>query len=934
MSTPLCKSIFLALAVILLLPGCYRIREVTPDSGLPGTVVEIHGSGFSPVWYENQVEIGGSRARVIEASSTRIRAVALRDVASGPVVVTTPARQLTSPMPFTRAGHTLSPTPETPSGPKLVEGRSFPLDKRYDMAPKGLNQKILVVLARPSDIDPEAHIPAWAPGLVGPFANSKEFVQRLISHPDNGVNRYFLDATGGETSGDFFVTDWIPLSQDRDFYAWGAEDVTRAQNGLAAAEADLDAVRNDPSATQADIDAAQALVDRKKASLQQANDSNGFLQQPDFAWAEALIGAKAALGEATFNSFSDHFLVLGGPWMRGSCCWVGTGFHAESSNPSLPLGPFDIDFPSPKGGTWMAEDGKPGRMAHELSHFFASGDLYDGSAGAFDLMGFHDDLPMYSGYNQHRKGQWLDGGNVVELQWGSPADKNETYDLVAPLQTEGDASDGTRQVLQIRVTDGLYYFVEVRQRPDPAAAAGARPSFDQSLPGVDATTQSGVVITKAVESNNQSNNLEPMITLVAPATTPSPRTLAVGEAFTDPARTLRITVESRIRARPATYRVRVEWGHLPSADPDGQFDLRISPWNPPPWETVDIWANSPKNDTTSPARIVYRNHEPGDDSKPIGNGDPPWVGHDNTLFARISNQGVTATPEPVRVTFYIVSPPGVGDNGTWAPFDTVIVPALAAGETRIVEASRKWKPAVGEHTCVKVMIEPMHGEVTFDNNQAQENFSEFESAGSSPYRAVEFDVEARNPYDHGVVMDMQVRDVPEGWFVAVDQGAVWLPPKGAKKVHVVVWTDRTPEWEPNVRDRKRGPSKAMVSVEGWTTRTWDRFTPLGGMTAFVQAVRHAELRLATRQKQVKRGGALTVSGSLAPAMANVPVVLHLRAPDGTRQVETVRTDAGGHFVHAFQKPLEAPGSHSLVGYVLPGGDVAEIESATLQIEVQ
>jgi hypothetical protein len=581
----------------------------------------------------------------------------------------------------------------------------------------------------------------------------------------------------------------------------------------------------------------------------------------------------------------------------------------------------------------MAEDGMPGRMAHELSHFFASGDLYDGTAGAFDLMGFHDSTPMYSGYNQHRKGQWLDAGNVVELQWGTPADINQTFDLVAPLQSEGNPSDATKQVLQLRVTDGLYYFVEVRQKPDPAAAAAAKPSFDRSIPGVEPSTLSGVVITKAVESNNQSNNLEPTISLVAPATTPTPHTMAIGEVFTDPARTIRITVENRIAVRPAIYRVRIEWGHLPSVDPNGQYDLRINPWTPPPWESVDIWANSTKNDTTSPPKIIYKNHEPGDETIPIGNGDPPWVGKDNTLFARISNQGMAPTPESVRVSFYLTSPPGVGDNGVWAPFDTVVVPAFAAGETRIVEATRKWRPAAGEHTCLRVIVEPMNGEVTFDNNEAQENFGEFESGASSPYRVVELNVEARNPYDYGIVMDMQPRDVPEDWFVAIDHGAVWLPPKGTKQVHAVIWTDRTPEWELQTRDRKRGPRKALIDIEGWSHRMWDRFSPLGGVTAFVQAVRDVKLSIKPRQDDFRRGTALTVLGQLTPASASAPVVLHLEGPGGVRTVESTQTNAGGQFVHTFQKSLDVVGHYTLIGYVLMGGEAGETESPPVTINV-
>ncbi len=914
--------------------GCVGISSVSPKAGLPGTVVEITGVGFAPTWHENQVTIGGSRARVISGSATTLRVVALRDLATGPITVTTPTQTLVSTDVFERRGDTLAPTPERETGPKLIEGRAFPLDRHYDFAGQGVGQKVLVVLAKPSDIDPETFIPPWAAGEVGPFTTAKEYIQRVISHPDRGVNRLFRDSTYGKIVGDFTVTDWVPLSQPWDFYAWGDADVARAQTSVNTAQADLDAVRGNPSSTQADLDAAQATLDTKKASLKQAQDSYGFLQQSEFAWAEALLGAKAAMGEAAFNQYGDHFLVLGGKWMRGSCCWNGTGFHAESTNPVFPLGPFNIDFPAPRGGTWMGEDGKPGRMAHELSHFFASGDLYDGSAGAFDLMGFHDDRPLYSGYNQHLRGDWVDQsatGNVAKLQWGSPADLNQTFDLVSHGKTEDPLGNGVQQIIRLRVTDGLWYFIEVRQRPDATAGLANDFAFDPSLPGGEATVQAGVLITKAVEGNNQSNNREPMITLVPPETTPSPRLLGVGEVFTDPARTLRITVVSRLHDRPATYRVRVEWGHLPAADPHGQFDLKITPWSPPPWETVDIWANSTKNDETAPPRVVFQNHEPGDETKPIGNGDPPWVGHDNTLFARITNQGVVPTPDSVRVTFYVNTPPGIGDNGTWAPFDTVVLPPLAANEVRVIQANRPWRPSVGEHTCVKVLIEPMTGEVTFDNNEAQENFGDFEAEGSSPYQAVELDVAVRNPYDQGVVMELQARGVPKDWMVALDHGALWLPPKGEKKLHAVLWTDRVPEWAQE-RPKDQGPPKALISLEGWVGRPFDRLIPVGGVTTFVKAVRRVNVEVSTRQKEPKRSEVLGVLGQVTPAVSGASIALHLTDASGKRAVKRAVTDANGHFEQTFGPEL-AVGSYRLQAFVLSNGGATQAESSELPVTV-
>lgn len=933
---------WLCLLIILIAAGCARITSVSPKQGLPGTIVAIHGYGFDPEWHRNNVTIGGSPARVIEGSSTLLRVVALRDVATGNVRVTTPARTLVSADVFERRGDTLSPTPDHDSGPELIDGRNFPLDKHYDMAAKGVGQKILLVLAKPSDIDPETSIPAWASDPadsrnVLPFANAREFVLQLANHPEKGANRYFQEASFGQTSGAFDATPvWVPLTKDWDFYCWGGNDVTLAQTAVDGAQADLDAVLANPASTQADIDAATARRDQKKTALKQAQDSQGFLQQPDFAWAEALMRAKAAMG-ASFDDYTDYVLIVAGPFLRGACCWLTDQFHAESANPALPLGPFDVAFPAPRGGTYMAEDARPGRVAHELSHFFASGDLYDGSAGAFDLMGFHDSMPLYSGYNMDIKTGYFDesaAGNVVKLDWGSPADMNQTFDLIQHGKTQDPAGDSVKHMITLKVTDGLYYFVEVRQRPDAAAGAGQDYLFDREIPDGGAPHQSGVLITKAVENTNQSNNREPGVTIVPPETLPSPHLMQPGDIFTDPARTIRITVDSRLQDRPAKYRVRVEWGHLPAADPHGQFDLRITPWSPPPWETPDIWANSIKNDPTAPPAIVYKNHEPGDESKPVGNGDPPWVGHDNTLFARVTNQGAVATPDDVRVTFYVNTPPGIGDNGTWAPFDTVVLGHLAAGETRVVQANRKWVPAVGEHTCVKVLIEPMTGEVTFDNNQAQENFNEFEAEGSSPYRAVETDVIVRNPYDQAIVMDLQAKQVPKDWYVALDHGAVWLPPKGERSVHVVTWTDRVPEWQmSDQRPKDQGPRKALISIEGWTTRPETKFIPVGGVTTFVHAVRSVSVNVQTREKEPKKGERLTVFGHVSPAVASVPIAIHLTDPQGKLQVERASTDASGAYVHSMHDPLGTGGNYRLQVFVLSGSAAAEAESTPLTLTV-
>jgi len=902
--------------------GCapMAIKKISPEAGLPGTIVEIQGHGFNPDPFTNIVTIGGKTARVISGDATHLRVVALRDVANGPIIVQAGSNTATSVQEFRREGSTARATPLQDSDAELIVGQGYDVDRRYDMAAQGLGQKILVVLTKPSDINPEDLAPA------GKTAR-ESVIERL-----DAANVYWNHASYNLVSAAFTVApDWIALSQIRDFYCWQQDDIDRAQ-------AALDALKLDPSATEEQLKDAEAKLNAAKNAV-------GLLQEPEFLFAEALIGAKAVIPD--FDTYSDYFVIVAGPFLRGQNFGTETGYHAESSNPALDLGPFDIDFAGPKGITYVAQQADWGRMVHELSHFFAMGDIYsesfadgsflEGNAAPFAMMGNHDSHPLYIGYDIEKNLNYFDegspddpnDGNVVFLEWGSVADKDETYDLVAHAKTQDATGNSTKHVLRLKVTDGLFYYVEVRQKPDPTFGAEGNYVFDPSIPlgPSNPAWQGGMIIYKAVENNNQSNNNERFVSLLPPA-----RMLQAGESFEDPARTIRISVTQKLADRPAKYRVRVEWGHLPAADPNGQFDLRITPWGAPPWETQDIWANSIKNDETAPAKIIYKNHEPGDETKPIGNGDPPWVGHDNTLYARITNQGVIATPEAVKVTFYVNTPPGVGDNGTWAPFATVDIGVMAARETRIVEADQRWRPAVGEHTCVKVQIHAQTGEVTFDNNQAQENFSEFETGAASPYAPVEFDFLARNPYETPGVMDLRARNVPAEWFVALNHGSVWLPAKSEKRVHAVIWTDRAAEWSQD--HRTKSPRKPLINLEGWMDRWGDQVFAVGGVTAFIQAVRKVNINIRESRREGKIGEPFFIKGQIVPATGVAPISIHITDPDGKLITERTVTSNTGLISYQTRYRAARVGQYKLQAFILGGTLAAEAESEIRNVLVQ
>jgi hypothetical protein len=201
-----------AVSVVCALIGCSRIDSFSPEAGLPGTIVEINGVGFAAAPFDNEVTIGGSKARIIGGSATQLRVVALRDLASGKVEVETPSQTITSSTDFRRQGSTESATPERDADAELYQGFPMPPDRVFDLQRSGLNQKVLVILAKPSDVNPDD------PMYNAPGKTARERVQDALTDPTSSVNAYFTQASFNQISGAFTITpDWVALSQKRDF---------------------------------------------------------------------------------------------------------------------------------------------------------------------------------------------------------------------------------------------------------------------------------------------------------------------------------------------------------------------------------------------------------------------------------------------------------------------------------------------------------------------------------------------------------------------------------------------------------------------------------------------------------------------------------------------------------------------------------------------
>jgi len=498
------------------------------------------------------------------------------------------------------------------------------------------------------------------------------------------------------------------------------------------------------------------------------------------------------------------------------------------------------------------------------------------------MMGNHDSHPLFSAFWMHQMG-WYDAANVAELDW----DRNpfsQEFDLVAHGLTQ-DADPNRKHLIRIKVSDGLFYFVEVRQRPD--VAAGDTQVFDGNIPlPMGGTPDGGVLISRAITGEMNNNQQTRLVTLLQSQT----RVMVTGETGVDPLRTLRITVlNDNVQTRPRVCRVRIEWAQEIADTPGGDFDLRLEPWGPG-WETVDIWVDR------DPFGAFDSTDAAGD---PSGNGDQPRPMEINRFEARIRNDG-TADAADVLVTHYAVEPPGVGDNGNWSPLATYSVPNVPAGGSVVGRAN--WVPLVGEHTCLKVAISQQLGEVTGGNNFAQENVFEFEPAAASVPEPVSLTVAVRNPLKERTLVRIGLEGVPFGYYVYFPHRWLWLEPLAERKLDLLVipWIDfrENKHRTADVRLYGRVPRvyEEKLDVTG-NPASW--FAPIGGILASVTPKRRGKIRI-DRELKDEDGETVTVRGIVEPHIADQSVRVDMTRPDGTVQVAAARTEVSGRFTATFK----------------------------------
>ncbi|MBN3496359.1 IPT/TIG domain-containing protein [Arthrobacter pascens] len=857
------------------------VTALSPLLGHGGDVLVLSGSGFGDWATPVTVEVGGVPATVLEHSDHRLRVLTHPDTRDGSVTVRV------GPNILDAGTFILNESPGYfDDGPPLVLADIAPAPALGEQGLPKSGGAVFVALVNPAD-------------LASPPTGARTTIDDRWNGPGDSVATYYDQASYSKSAVSGAVTaGWKTLSGNLLDYHWTSELKQKV-------DASGNPVYDSNGHAEFETDASGNPVAQ--------TNPDGTVKVYNNFWNNPRLVAEAVQLYKTEIAASQ-------PDMIAVTCYTGGKFTRGWGNMSAKTFTFSaaglsINETLSKDTPYITvhEDADWGRLAHETGHNiidpkFAAGahlgeDIYgsdlidpaEATAAAFDIMGSHDAFhALFSGSNLENLGWFADAHasnpndenlsgqtNIGRVKW----DRNPRT-LEVELQAHGTTENtvqGRYHVLKIIVTPSLSYYVEVRQRPGTTGLV-----FDPGLPlgGAPNPNQGGVIVTRVLLDSINNNQQTRFITLAH-----APNVLRTGSVVVDPLRDLKITVlDDNVQAWPLICKVKIEWAQNVPDDPAGKFDLRIQPWDDH-YQTPDIWIDRKQDG-------VY--DQPMDaEGRPKGSGDKPLVNAKNDFYCRIRNDG-TDEATNVLVTFYSVTPPGVGDNGSWAPIKTATVGSIASGSS--FDSTTVWVPQVGEHTCLKVVATHQLGEVTGGNNQAQENIAEFDLSAGSPVHPLTLPVAVRNPSAgrRRIHLRARVTGRSDGYLAQIPHQWVWVDGHGERMVDVVIAA-------PDDVGRYVEQPPIDVRIDGFLERRYTEtadgiepgefLSPIGGLTARCKAKFACRVRIWAESG----GGTVAVGGDVSPGGSGIPVLIVITGgPDGDVVVDETVTGPSGSFDTQFE----------------------------------
>ncbi|MDK1361927.1 hypothetical protein QNO00_16875 [Arthrobacter sp. zg-Y1219] len=852
------------------------VSDISPLLGHGGDVLVLSGSGFGDWATPVTVEVGGALATVLEHSDHRLRVLTHPDTRDGSVIVGV------GPHILDAGAFTLNKSPGYfDDGPPLVLADIASATAPGEQGMPKSGGTVFVALVTPAD-------------LASPPLGARTTIDDRWNGPRGSVSTYYDQASYSKSAVSGTLTaGWKTLSGNLLDYHWTSElkqKVDASGNPVYDAnghsEFETDTFGN--AVAQTNPDGTVKVYDnfwnnsRLVAEAVQLYKTEIAAAQPDMIAVTCYTGGKFTRGWGNMSAKTFTFSAAG----------LSINETLSKDTPYLTVH---------EGADW-------GRLAHETGHNiidpkFVAGahlgeDIYasdlidaaEATAAAFDIMGAHDAFhALFSGSTLENLGWFTDAHasnpndenlsgqtNIGRVKW----DRNpRTLDV--ELQAHGTTENtvqGRYHVLKIIVTPSLAYYVEVRQRPGTTGLV-----FDPELPlgGAPNPNQGGVIVTRVLLDSVNNNQQTRFITLPH-----APNVLRTGGVVVDPLRDLKITVvDDNVQAWPLICKVKVEWAQNVPNDPAGKFDLRIQPWDDH-YQTPDVWIDRNRDGLYDQLMDA--------EGRPLGSGDKPLVNAKNDFYCRVHNDGTDAATN-VLVTFYSITPPGVGDNGSWVPIKTVTVGSIAGGS--FFDSTTVWVPEVGEHTCLKVAATHQLGEVTGGNNHTQENIDEFDLSGGSPVHPLTFPVAIRNPsaVRQRIHLRARVTGRSEGYLAQIPHQWVWVDGHGERIVDVVIAA-------PGEVGGYVEQPPIDVRIDGFLERRYaetvdgiepgEFLSPIGGLTARCKAKFACRLHI----RAESGGGTVAVHGEVSPGGSGIPVIIVATGgPEGDVIVDETVTGSSGTF---------------------------------------